>query len=163
MSTGTSKLKRRPIRGAIFGLLIGIGTAALLIMYAVIAFGTLTPFLVIGGGVILGILWGLFGPAKRRKLPPSRIRSIPTATTPPIGKPGKAQNAAESAGQAAREGAADDAAAGADAAAAADAAAGGSDAAKAATDSVGDAAKDGAQAAESAAEDIGEATDGSAT
>lgn len=88
MTTAEPKIKRHPIRGAIFGLLLGIGSAALLIMYAVIALGTLTPFVVIGLGVVVGVLWGLYGPAKgKRQLPPSRLRSMPEATVAPGGSP----------------------------------------------------------------------------
>ena len=92
MTSGT--LKRRPIRGALWGLLLGIGATALLMMYSVIALGTLTPWLVLAGFVVLGILWGLFGPAKRtRDLPPSRVRSVPEATTAP-GRAGETKAAA---------------------------------------------------------------------
>ncbi|MDH3470102.1 MAG: hypothetical protein OEM94_02170 [Acidimicrobiia bacterium] len=83
-TTAKAKVKRHPIRGAIFGLLLGIGTAALLIMYAVIALGTLTPIFVIVAGIVVGILWGMFGPVKTtRELPPSRLRTMPEAKTAP--------------------------------------------------------------------------------
>lgn len=78
------ELQRRPIRGALWGLLLGIGATALLIMYSVIAVGTLTLWVVLLAFIVLGVLWGLFGPAKRtRDLPPSQVRSVPSATTLP--------------------------------------------------------------------------------
>ena len=57
-------MKRHPIRGAIFGLVFGLGVALFLIGQKIVAFGTLPPVLVIVGGLVLGLLWGLFAPAK---------------------------------------------------------------------------------------------------
>ena len=60
---------RHPIRGALYGFLIGLGAALFLIGRAVIALGTITPIVVIVIGVVLGILWGSFAPAKGAKEP----------------------------------------------------------------------------------------------
>jgi hypothetical protein len=93
--TTSGELKRRPIRGALWGLLLGIGVIALLVMYSVIAVGTLTPWVVLLAFIVLGALWGAFGPAKQtRDLPPSRVRSVPTATTAPGAAAGAAGAAA---------------------------------------------------------------------
>lgn len=93
--TTSGELKRHPIRGALWGLLLGIGATGLLIMFSVIAVGTLTPWVVLLAFIVLGVLWGLFGPAKRtRDLPPSRVRSVPTASTAPGAAAGAAGAAA---------------------------------------------------------------------
>lgn len=110
--TTSGEVKRRPIRGALWGLLLGIGVTALLIMYSVIAVGTLTPWVVLLAFIVLGVLWGLFGPAKRtRDLPPSRVHAVPTATT----APGKASREADASSEEADELPADPFAAGSEA------------------------------------------------
>jgi hypothetical protein len=50
----------RPIRGLLAGLSLGIGVALLLIVFAVIALGTLTPYIIVIVGVIVGLLLGMF-------------------------------------------------------------------------------------------------------
>lgn len=55
-----------PIRGAIFGLLTGLGLAIYLIIFKVITLGLVTPIVVIVASVVLGALWGRFAPARRR-------------------------------------------------------------------------------------------------
>jgi len=62
---GTTKY--HPIRGAIYGLLAGIGLAIYLIILKVINLGIVTPIIVIVASVVLGVLWGRFAPARRRK------------------------------------------------------------------------------------------------
>jgi hypothetical protein len=65
----TSYVKRHPIRGALFGLGMGLGIAMILVGQAVIAFGTLSPIFVIFGGMVVGILYGTLMPAKGPKEP----------------------------------------------------------------------------------------------
>ena len=48
---------------------MGVGLAAALIGFAVIAAGTLTPYVVALGGVVVGVLWGMLAPAKSPKGP----------------------------------------------------------------------------------------------
>ncbi len=48
---------------------MGIGLALALIGFAVIAAGTLTPYVVAACGVVVGVLWGFFAPAKGPKGP----------------------------------------------------------------------------------------------
>lgn len=72
MTTQTEpKLKRHPIRGALWGLMMGLGVALILINFAVIALGTWMPWIVVGVFIVLGVLWGLFAPAKKPKAEPA--------------------------------------------------------------------------------------------
>jgi len=54
-------VKRRPVRGLIAGLLIGLGAAVMLVLYDVNVSGDV----VLAAGVVLGLVWGLFGPTRR--------------------------------------------------------------------------------------------------
>lgn len=73
MTTQTEpSVKRHPIRGALWGLLMGIGIALILFNFSIIALGQIVPWLiVIGVFIVLGILWGMFAPAKKPKGEPS--------------------------------------------------------------------------------------------
>jgi hypothetical protein len=62
-------MKRHPIRGFIFGLLLGLGVAMVLISYSIIPLGIATPWVVIAAGAIVGLLLGLFGPPRGRPKP----------------------------------------------------------------------------------------------
>jgi hypothetical protein len=65
-----TSVKKHPIRGAIYGLLMGVGASLILAGQGVIAFGETGPFIiVIVIGLVVGIVWGLFGPAKDPKDP----------------------------------------------------------------------------------------------
>ncbi len=57
---------RRPVLGVFSGLLFGIGVAVLLFTYSEIAIGTLTPYVIIVLGVLIGLVWSLVGPARGR-------------------------------------------------------------------------------------------------
>ena len=61
-----------PIRGGLWGLLLGIGVTLFLIGQKVVAFGTLPPILVIVAGIVVGIIWSCFGPAKQKDAEPAR-------------------------------------------------------------------------------------------
>jgi hypothetical protein len=74
--------KRHPIRGFFGGLFVGVGIALLLVLYGKIAFGTLTPYLIILAGVALGAVWAFVAPVRRRRdddadLPESLPRTAP--------------------------------------------------------------------------------------
>ncbi len=58
-------IKRHPIRGALWGLVGGIGMAMVLISRAVIALGTLTPLVVIALVMVLGVAWAYVAPPKK--------------------------------------------------------------------------------------------------
>ena len=49
-----------PVRGFFGGLFLGLGVALLLIVFAVIALGTLTPYIIIVIGAVIGLLLGMF-------------------------------------------------------------------------------------------------------
>ena len=49
----------RTILGILAGGVLGVGVAALLVMYGVVALGTMTPLLVVGGTALLGLVLGL--------------------------------------------------------------------------------------------------------
>ncbi|MFQ5558194.1 MAG: hypothetical protein ACE5GB_11900 [Acidimicrobiales bacterium] len=70
-----TKLKRHPIRGALYGIPLGLGLALILIGQSVIALGTWPPFLVLIGGVVFGVVWAFVAPAKKPK-------GAPPATAP---------------------------------------------------------------------------------
>ena len=61
-------VKRRPVRGALSGLLLGLGVLLLMVIYSAAAFTSLVPFILILVAFILGgTLVGLFGPARRKR------------------------------------------------------------------------------------------------
>lgn len=58
---------RHPVRGAIGGLLLGLGVTWLLVQYSL--YKSESPGLaygIVGGCTVLGILAGLYGPVRRR-------------------------------------------------------------------------------------------------
>jgi predicted lipid-binding transport protein (Tim44 family) len=59
--------KRHPIRGLFGGLLVGLGVALLLVLYGKIAFGTLTPYVIILAGVVVGVAWAFVAPVRGRR------------------------------------------------------------------------------------------------
>lgn len=77
----TPTVTRHPIRGALYGLLLGFSVAVYLILFAVIAFGDWVPLIiVVVAGMVVGIAWALLAPPKRPKGAPDRApegRSVP--------------------------------------------------------------------------------------
>ncbi len=62
--------KTKPIAGGIWGLLLGIGLALMAIDRKLIALSIAPAALFIVVGIVLGLLWALFGPAKKPKVAP---------------------------------------------------------------------------------------------
>ncbi|HEX9978919.1 MAG TPA: hypothetical protein VGB41_09850 [Acidimicrobiia bacterium] len=60
-------LKRHPIRGAIWGLLFGAGLGLLLMVLSIVPLSIPTLIIYTAAATVVGILWGLFAPAKRPK------------------------------------------------------------------------------------------------
>ncbi len=72
MTNQKTALKRHPIRGALWGFLLGLGVAVYLVIFKVIGFDNVTSVtvkivLVVIAAMALGALWGMFGPAKKPK------------------------------------------------------------------------------------------------
>jgi hypothetical protein len=64
----SKKGKRHPIKGALGGLFLGLAVVLLLVIFSISPVKTFTPYyFVVGGCFLLGLLWGIFGPARRRK------------------------------------------------------------------------------------------------
>lgn len=68
-----TQLQRHPVRAAVWGLVLGLGIAIYLtFVWPVIGMDNVAGVavkwaLVMGGVMLLSILWGLFGPARRPK------------------------------------------------------------------------------------------------
>ena len=56
------RVVRHPIRGALAGLVFGLGLAILLVSFSVIALGTLAPLLVVAFWLVAGVLLGTLVP-----------------------------------------------------------------------------------------------------
>lgn len=63
------RIRRRPIRGAFYGLLAGAGIAVELVLFAVLRFSWASIIVVTAVGVVVGILWSLVAPAKKADPP----------------------------------------------------------------------------------------------
>lgn len=89
-------VRRHPIRGFFWGLLMGIGITVLLIVTNTVAIGTIAPWLVLVFSTMFGILWGLFAPPRKAKDEPT-IPVEPVAAAAPAaagavaGEPEKAE------------------------------------------------------------------------
>ena len=59
------RVQRHPIRGGLYGLLLGLSVAIYLILFAVTPFRISTVVTVVVIGVVVGGLWGAFAPAKK--------------------------------------------------------------------------------------------------
>lgn len=57
-------IKRHPVRGAIWGVILGLGLALIAIGQSWAALGTWPPFVFLLAGIVIGIAWSTFGPAK---------------------------------------------------------------------------------------------------
>jgi hypothetical protein len=77
-----TRVVRHPFRGALAGLLLGIGLALVLFSFSVIALGTLAPLVVIGLGVVVGVVLALVVPARGASAAPADAVP-PPAEAPP--------------------------------------------------------------------------------
>ena len=75
-------VQRHPIRGAVAGLLFGLGLSFLLISLSVIALGTLTPIVVAVLGIVVGVAVGTLVPARGGSAP-APAAPQPGAQQPP--------------------------------------------------------------------------------
>ncbi|MEM7288110.1 MAG: hypothetical protein AAF480_17295 [Actinomycetota bacterium] len=63
------RVQRHPIRGGFYGLLLGISVAIYLVLFAVTPFRISTLVTIVVIGVVVGVLWGAFAPAKKGEGP----------------------------------------------------------------------------------------------
>ena len=59
--------KAHPIRGILWGFLLGLGATVIAILLKIIPFDLAWAAIVLGGGIVVGILWSTLGPAKKPK------------------------------------------------------------------------------------------------
>lgn len=83
MNNNDTVLQRHPVRGALWGLLMGLGTILLLMVLSIVRLDipTIIIYTVVGG--VVGLLWGMFAPPKKPKGPaPVRAAVTPAPTAP---------------------------------------------------------------------------------
>lgn len=59
--------KTHPIRGILWGIMLGLGAAVIAILLKIIPFELVWALIVLAGGVVVGILWSTLGPARKPK------------------------------------------------------------------------------------------------
>jgi hypothetical protein len=87
--TSQTTLHRHPIRGVIWGLVLGLGVTGLLMVFSIIELSILNLIIYTAAVTVAGLLWGLFAPPKKPKgTAPAGYAapSAPTAasTPPPV-------------------------------------------------------------------------------
>jgi len=72
-------LHRHPVRGALWGLVFGVGVTLLLMVFSIVPLSI--PNLIISTAIIVAvsIAWSLFAPAKKPVGPPPADHAPPTA------------------------------------------------------------------------------------
>ncbi|MGI9605131.1 MAG: hypothetical protein ACR2P0_03235 [Acidimicrobiales bacterium] len=63
----TVTIVRHPIRGLLYGVLFGLGLMLIAVGQGFAALGTWPPLLILVGGIAVGVLWSMYGPAKGPK------------------------------------------------------------------------------------------------
>ena len=70
MTEPETATRRHPVRGGLYGLCLGIGAAIYLIIFSVVPFDVVISIVVAAAGLVVGIVWGLFAPARKPDGPP---------------------------------------------------------------------------------------------
>jgi len=68
MAASTVK-KSHPIRGALYGIILGLGLALMAIGRKIANLDSITPIILVLVGIVIGIIWGMVAPAKKPKGP----------------------------------------------------------------------------------------------
>jgi hypothetical protein len=81
-TTREQVIKKHPVRGALWGLLLGFSLAVYAILFAIIPFTDWVPLLLVAlVGVAIGVAWAYLAPAKQPKGgPPPAIDDHTSAT-----------------------------------------------------------------------------------
>lgn len=78
-TTHAAKLQRHPIRGLLWGLMMGIGLTLLLVVTKVISLDLTMMIVVTAIAMLVAVLWSTVGPAKQPKGPPPATVTASTA------------------------------------------------------------------------------------
>ena len=70
--------KAHPIRGILWGFMMGLGATVIAILLKIIPFELVWAVIVLAGGIVVGILWSTLGPAKKPKGVPPRPTEVVT-------------------------------------------------------------------------------------
>lgn len=73
-----TELQNHPIRGMLWGLVLGIGLAIVLVLLKVISLDLTAMIIVVLVGTLVGAAWGMVGPA-RPPQGPAPTRRVPVA------------------------------------------------------------------------------------
>jgi hypothetical protein len=69
--------KTHPVRGILWGLMMGLGLSIVLVLTKVIPFALVPMLIVLVLGTAVGALWSIFGPARQPK-------DVPAEATSPV-------------------------------------------------------------------------------
>jgi hypothetical protein len=83
-----SNVQRHPVRGGLYGLLLGLGVAIYLVLFSVTPFSLTTMALVVVVVIALGAAWGAFAPPKRSGDEPLPARAAGVGDPVPLDEPG---------------------------------------------------------------------------
>ena len=85
MDERTIWMRGRPVRGAIFGLIAGLGIFLLMSKFELVVIDTLPLLVALGGGLVLGIVRGMIGRPYRASVERS---DAPPPAAPEAAPPG---------------------------------------------------------------------------
>ena len=78
-TTHPAELRRHPIRGLLWGLMMGIGLTLVLVVTKVISLDLTMMIVVTAIAMLVAVLWSTVGPAKQPKGPPPATVTASTA------------------------------------------------------------------------------------
>ncbi len=68
-SATTSTMVRHPIRGGVYGFVLGLGLALMAIGRKIVDLDSVIPVILVVLGIGIGVAWAMFAPAKGRTAP----------------------------------------------------------------------------------------------
>lgn len=78
---GETVTERHPVRGFLWGLLMGLGLAIVAVVTTLVSLSLVTVVVLVVVGAVVGVVWGLYGPAKPPKGRAPDARMAPPETT----------------------------------------------------------------------------------
>ena len=61
--------RRHPVRGALYGIVLGLGLALVAIGRKLVTLDSIMPLVIVVVGIVIGVSWSMLGPAKNPKAP----------------------------------------------------------------------------------------------